>query len=97
MNKGTPIMKTLIVAVAILGAAPAFAQNAFTTTQSPPAGNSGQSSPNTTNSLPKAAGTEKPTEQPGSAVGEARTQPAPAARRPVARARARPRHSNTAG
>ena len=63
-------MKTLIVAFAILGAAPAFAQNPLTTTQSPPAGNSSQSSPNTTNSLPKAAGTENPTQQPGSTVGE---------------------------
>lgn len=68
-------MKTLIVALAILGAAPAFAQNSFTTTQSPPAGNSSQSSPNTTNGLPQAAGTEKPTQQPGSAVGETATQP----------------------
>jgi len=94
-------MKTLIVAAAILGTAPAFApafaQNAFTTTQSPPSGNSSQSTPNTTNSLPKASGTERPTEQPGSAIGEARTQPAPTARRPVARAKARPRHSNPAG
>ncbi len=90
-------MRTLIVAFAILAATPAFAQNAFTTTQSPPSGNSGQSGPETTNSLPRAAGTERPTEQPGSAIGQARTQPAPAARRPVARARARPRHSNTAG
>ena len=72
-------MKTLIVAVAVLGAAPAFAQNSFTTTQSPPAGNSSQSSPNTTNGLPQAAGTEKPTQQPGSAVGETATQPSAAA------------------
>ncbi len=68
-------MKTLIVTLAILGAAPAFAQNSFTTTQSPPAGNSSQSSPNTTNGLPQAAGTEKPTQQPGSTVGETTTQP----------------------
>ena len=67
-------MKTLIVALAILGAAPAFAQNSFTTTQSPPAGNSSQSTPNTTNGLPQTAGTEKPTQQPGSAVGETATQ-----------------------
>ena len=76
-------MKTLIVAIAILGAAPAlapaFAQNAFTTTQSPPSGNSNQSTPNTTNGLPQSAGTEKPTQQPGSAVGEATTQPLPSA------------------
>ena len=70
-------MKTLIVAFAILGAAPALAQNSFTTTQNPPAGNSSQSSPNTTNGLPKAAGTEKPTNQPGSAVGETTTQSPP--------------------
>ena len=68
-------MKTLIVAFAILGAAPALAQNSFTTTQNPPAGNSSQSTPNTSNSLPQAAGTEKPTQQPGSAVGETTTQP----------------------
>ncbi len=63
-------MKTLLVAFAILGAAPALAQNPLTTTQSPPAGNSGQSTPEPTNSLPKAAGTEKPTQQPGSTVGD---------------------------
>ena len=68
-------MKTLIAALAILGAAPAFAQNSFTTTQSPPAGNSSQSTPNTTNGLPQAAGTERPTNQPGSTVGETATQP----------------------
>lgn len=67
-------MKTLIVAFAILGAAPAVAQNSFTTTQSPPT-DSGQLPPSTTNSLPKAAGTEKPTQQPGSAIGEVTTQP----------------------
>ena len=68
-------MKTLIVACAILSAAPALAQNSFTTTQNPPAGNSSQPTPNTSNSLPQAAGTEKPTQQPGSAVGETTTQP----------------------
>ena len=68
-------MKMLITALAILGAAPAFAQNSFTTTQSPPAGNSSQSTPNTSNGLPQAAGTERPTQQPGSAVGETATQP----------------------
>ena len=68
-------MKTLIAALIILGAAPAFAQNSFTTTQNPPAGNSSQSTPNTTNGLPQAAGTERPTQQPGSAVGETTTQP----------------------
>ncbi len=72
-------MKTLIVAFAILGAAPALAQNSFTTTQSPPAGNSSQSSPNSTNGLPQSAGTEKPTQQPGSAVGGTTTQPMAAA------------------
>ena len=66
-------MKTLIVAFAILGAAPALAQNSFTTTQNPPAGNSSQSTPEPTNSLPRAAGIEKPTQQPGSAVGETTT------------------------
>ncbi len=64
-------MKTLIVAFAVLGAAPALAQNPLTTTQSPPAGNSSQSTPEPTNSLPQAAGTEKPTQQPGSTVGDA--------------------------
>lgn len=54
-------MKTLIVAFAILGAAPALAQNSLTTTQNPPSGGSSESTPNTANSLPKAAGTEKPT------------------------------------
>lgn len=68
-------MKTLIAAIAVLGAAPAFAQNSFTTTQSPPAGQSSQSTPNTTNGLPQAAGTERPTQQPGSTVGETATQP----------------------
>ena len=67
-------MKTLIVAFAILGAAPALAQNSLTTTQSPPSGNSSNSTPEPANSLPKAAGTEKPTQQPGSAVGETTTQ-----------------------
>lgn len=75
-------MKTLLIAFAILGAAPALAQNAFTTTQSPPAGGSSQSTPEPTNSLPKAAGTEKPTQQPGSAVGETTTQPSAAAPSP---------------
>ncbi len=64
-------MKTLIVAFAILGAAPALAQNPLTTTQFPPAGGSSESTPNTVNSLPKAAGTEKPTRQPGAAIGDA--------------------------
>ena len=68
-------MKTLIVAFAILGAAPAFAQNSFTTTQNPPAGRSSNSTPEPTNSLPKSAGTEKPAQQPGSTVGETTTQP----------------------
>lgn len=68
-------MKTLIVALAILGAAPALAQNSLTTTQNPPSGGSSESTPNTANSLPKAAGTEKPTQQPGSAVGGTTTQP----------------------
>ncbi len=68
-------MKTLIVAFAILGAAPALAQNSFTTTQNPPAGGSSESTPNTVNSLPKAAGTERPTQQPGSSIGETTTQP----------------------
>ena len=71
-------MKTLIVAFAILGAAPALAQNSLTTTQNPPAGNSNNSTPEPTNSLPKAAGTEKPTQQPGSTVGQATTQSPPA-------------------
>jgi len=62
-------MKTLIVAFAILGAIPALAQNSLTTTQNPPAGNSSQSMPEPANSLSKASGTEKPTQQPGSAVG----------------------------
>lgn len=82
-------MKTLIAALVVLGAVPALAQNSFTTTQSPPAGNSSQSTPNTSNSLPQAAGTERPTQQPGSAVGTAVTQPRATARRPATRARAR--------
>lgn len=64
-------MKTLIMAFALLGAAPAFAQNPLTTTQNPPSGGSSESTPEPTNSLPKAAGTEKPTQQPGSAIGDA--------------------------
>lgn len=67
-------MKKLIVAVALIAAAPAFAQNPLTTTQNPPAGSSSQSSPNTANSLPQAAGTEPTTQQPGSAVGTTQTQ-----------------------
>ncbi len=69
-------MKAFIVAFTILGAVPALAQNPLTTTQSPPAGGSSESTPNTTNSVPKTAGTEKPTQQPGSTVGGATlTQP----------------------
>jgi len=77
-NEGTSVMRTLIIAFAILGAAPALAQNPLTTTQSPPAGNSSNSAPETTNSLPRASGTEKRTEQPGSALGggAATSQPA---------------------
>ena len=62
-------MKTLIAAAMILVSAQAFAQNPLTTTQNPPAGRSSESTPNTTGSLPKAGGTEKPTNQPGSTVG----------------------------
>ncbi len=71
-------MKLLIVALAILGGAPALAQNPLTTTQSPPAGASSQSTPNTTNSLPSVAGTERPTQQPGSATGGAMPAQTPA-------------------
>ena len=66
-------MRTLIIMLALLGSAPAFAQNALTTTQSPPAGGSSESTVNTTNSLPAASGTERPTQQPGSTVGQAAT------------------------
>jgi len=76
-NEGTPIMRMLIVAFAILGVVPALAQNPLTTTQSPPAGNSSQSTPEPTNSLPKAAGTEKPTQQPGSTAGNTVLTPPP--------------------
>ena len=62
-------MKTLIAAAMILVSAQAFAQNPLTTTQNPPAGRSSESTPNTTSSLPKAGGTERPTNQPGSTVG----------------------------
>jgi len=81
-NEGTSVMKTLIIAFAILGAAPALAQNPLTTTQSPPAGNSSQSTPEPTNSLPRASGTEKRTEQPGSALGGAAATSQPAATAP---------------
>ena len=63
-------MKRLLIAAILLGAAPAFAQNPLTTTKSPPAGGSSESTVNTTNSLPPAAGTERPTNQPGAAVGQ---------------------------
>ena len=62
-------MKTFIVAALILGAAPAFAQSPLTTTQSPPGGSASESTASTTNSLPKASGTERPTNQPGATLG----------------------------
>lgn len=68
-------MKKLLIACMLLGAAPALAQNPLTTTQNPPAGTSSESTTQPTNSLPQAAGTERPTQQPGSAVGGAVTQP----------------------
>ncbi len=74
-------MKKLLIAAALLGSASAMAQVPFTTTQNPPAGNSSQSTPQPTNSLPQAAGTERPTLQPGSNIGTTDTAP----RRRVAR------------
>jgi len=68
-------MKTLIVAFTLLGAIPVLAQNPLTTTQNPPSGGSSESTPEPTNSLPSAAGTERPTQQPGSAVGQVTTNP----------------------
>ncbi len=68
-------MNKLLIAGVLLGAAPAFAQNPLTTTQSPPAGASSESTTQPTNSLPPASGTERPTNQPGSTVGGAVTQP----------------------
>lgn len=68
-------MKKLLIACVLLGAAPAFAQNPLTTTQNPPAGASSESTTQPTNSLPQAAGTERPTNQPGSTVGGTTTQP----------------------
>lgn len=72
-------MKKFIVACMLLGAGPAFAQNPLTTTQNPPSGSSSESTPQPTNSLPQGAGTERPTQQPGSTVGVTGTQPTPAA------------------
>ena len=71
-------MKKLLVACLLLGAGPALAQNPLTTTQNPPSGSSSESTPQPTNSLPQGAGTERPTQQPGSTVGTTETQPAPA-------------------
>ncbi len=68
-------MKKLLIAGVLLGAAPAFAQNPLTTTQNPPAGTASESTTQPTNSLPQAAGTERPTNQPGSTVGGTVTQP----------------------
>lgn len=80
-------MKTLLVAAMLLGSASAMAQAPFTTTQNPPAGGSSQSSPQPTNSLPRASGTERPTLQPGSNLGATDTAP----KRPVAKAVRSPR------
>lgn len=71
-------MKKLLIACMLLGAGPALAQNPLTTTQNPPAGTSSESTPQPTNSLPQGAGTERPTQQPGSTVGITGTQPTPA-------------------
>lgn len=68
-------MKTLIIVGVLLGATPVFAQNAFTTTQNPPAGKSNESSTQPTNSLPQASGTEQPTQQPGSTLSTTTAQP----------------------
>lgn len=68
-------MKKLLIAFALLGSASAMAQTPFTTTQDPPSGNSSQSTPQPTNSLPRAAGTERPTVQPGSNLGTTDTAP----------------------
>lgn len=68
-------MKKLLIACVLLGAGPVFAQNSFTTTQSPPAGSSNESTTQPTTSLPQASGTERSTVQPGSNVGVTTTQP----------------------
>ena len=68
-------MKKLILACALLAAGPVFAQNSLTTTQDPPAGKSNESTPEPTNSLPRGAGTERPTQQPGSSLGQTMTTP----------------------
>lgn len=51
--------------MALFAATPAYALDALTTTQSPPAGNSSQSTPEPANSLPPKAGTQKPKQTPG--------------------------------
>ena len=65
-------MKTFILAATLLSASPVLAQNSLTTTQNPPAGGSSESTAQPTNSLPQASGTERPTQQPGSTVGDTR-------------------------
>ena len=65
-------MKMIMFAAALLAAGPAFAQNSLTTTQNPPAGASSESTTQPAGSLPQAAGTERPTQQPGSNLGGTR-------------------------
>ena len=62
-------MKRFLIAVVLLAAGPALAQNKLTTTQNPPAGKSSESSAQSANSLPSSSGTEAPTKQPGATLG----------------------------
>ncbi len=80
--------KTLLMSAALLALAqgPVLAQNSLSSTQSPPAPNSSQGTPQPTNSLPDTAGTA--TRSPaGTDIGTTRT----------ARPRARPMASDTTG
>lgn len=70
--------RAVVLSVVLLGAlaAPAIAQNAMSSTQSPPsAGNSNEGGAQPQNSLPDGAETATRT-RPGSDVGTTRTQPA---------------------
>ena len=73
--------KTLLMSAALLALAqgPVLAQNSLSSTQSPPAPNSSQGTPQPSNSLPDTAGTA--TRSPaGTDIGTTRTSPPPRAR-----------------
>ncbi len=68
---------TLMLTAALLGfaAAPAFAENMMSTTQSPPAANSSEAGVQSDNSLPQAADTSNYDLAGSSVGGEQATQP----------------------